>query len=438
MKASSHLEGPVKRALRVFFSRVMRVYFRDIEVTGAPPEARTGGRIFVANHVNGLVDPVLVLTMCACPISPIAKSTLWNIPGLRWLLDSAGAVPIVRKRDNPGKSDKDNDAVFEKVAEHLGRGGNVLIFPEGTSHNEPKILPLKSGAARMLARARASGATGLSFQAVGLEFDARDTFRSRVLVVYGPVRPLDELGLEGDALVSAVVTKMREDLDDVLITADSWDGRILTARVATMFANDAGDASLEGWSAIGRRVETARDLLENEDPAAVRAVKDAVREYYARLAVAHTSDEIVSGAAKATERSRAHLALLPLAFVGVLLFIVPYRIPRAVAALAKGSPDVASTYKLGAGLVAYPLWLALLVASALYFAPAPWSFALVALVVVTPFAALSWLDRQDRVRSLGQLPSREVMESLQRERAAVMASLVTARDRVEGVAAEVG
>jgi hypothetical protein len=181
-------------------------------------------------------------------------------------------------------------------------------------------------------------------------------------------------------------------------------------------------------------VEAARDLLHAEDPATVSAVKDALREYYARLAVAHTSDEIVSGAAKAFRASSARLALLPLALLGALLFLVPYRVPRAVAALAKGSPDVISTYKLGAGLVAYPVWLALLTFLTLRFAPAPFSFGLLALVLASPFAALSWLDRQDRVRSLGQLPSRDVLESLKRERAAVMAALVRARDRVEGAA----
>ena len=36
--------------------------------------------VFVSNHTNGLVDPVLVLTTAPCRISPVAKSTLWRIP----------------------------------------------------------------------------------------------------------------------------------------------------------------------------------------------------------------------------------------------------------------------------------------------------------------------------------------------------------------------
>ena len=47
--------------------------------------------------------------------SPIAKSTLWKVPGLRWLLDQVGAVPIVRRRDDPTKQTGANDEIFDKV-----------------------------------------------------------------------------------------------------------------------------------------------------------------------------------------------------------------------------------------------------------------------------------------------------------------------------------
>src|SRR6476661_8072749 len=127
--------GSVRAAVRFLFQRVVGIYFRDVEIAGVVPRPDTGGRIFAANHVNALVDPILVLTQAPCPISPVAKSTLWKIPGLKWILDAADAVPIVRKRDDPTKTAKDNDAIFERVGAHLAARGNILIFPEGTSHN---------------------------------------------------------------------------------------------------------------------------------------------------------------------------------------------------------------------------------------------------------------------------------------------------------------
>src|SRR3982750_1202247 len=117
---------------------------------GEPPGPETRGRVVVSNHTNALIDPILVLTDAACEISPVAKSTLWNIPGLRWLLDRAGAVPIVRRKDTPDKDTATNAATFDKIAHPPAGGGNTLIFPGGTSHSEPHLAPLRTGAARML------------------------------------------------------------------------------------------------------------------------------------------------------------------------------------------------------------------------------------------------------------------------------------------------
>ena len=61
----------LRRAVLAVFRRVIRVYFREIEVVGAPgPDAR--GRIFGANHVNGIVDPLVILTSIGCDVAPVA------------------------------------------------------------------------------------------------------------------------------------------------------------------------------------------------------------------------------------------------------------------------------------------------------------------------------------------------------------------------------
>ncbi|HEV7554277.1 MAG TPA: 1-acyl-sn-glycerol-3-phosphate acyltransferase, partial [Kofleriaceae bacterium] len=178
----------MRRTLVATFRRIIRLYFRDIERVGETPTADTRGRVFVSNHYNALIDPILVLTDAPCEISPVAKSTLWDVPGLRWLLDRAGAVPIIRRKDAPAKDAAANDVAFDRIASHLAGGGNILIFPEGTSHSEPQLAPLKTGAARMLLAAEQHGSSELTFQAAALEFDARDDFRSRCLVLWGPVR----------------------------------------------------------------------------------------------------------------------------------------------------------------------------------------------------------------------------------------------------------
>lgn len=397
----------VRSLLLGAFRGISKVYFRETEVVGAVPAADTRGRIFAANHVNGLVDPILVLTNAPCAASPIAKSTLWKVPVLKWLLDAVDAVPVVRRRDDPNKPAESNDEIFDRVASHLSRGGNILIFPEGTSHNEPHLVKLKSGAARMLARAHAGGARGLTFQAVGLEFEARDTFRSRALVVYGPVRAVDDVRVAGDDLAKAITDTLRIDLSELIVEGADWEERELIARVASLFAHDTGDRSLAAWNEIGRQVEAARKALGPEHAAMYGEIKARVSAYFDALDAGGLTDaEVATGASsmkRGAKRRKLLLALaLPLAIPGAALYWIPYQTPRIVAKrVAKQEHDVVSTYKLGTGLVVFPVWAGALVGASLAFLPPPVSFAAAAVAVASPFAALHWLDHLEQ-RKIGR------------------------------------
>ena len=453
--------GAVRIALRFVFQRVLGIYFRDVEIAGAVPRADTGGRIFAANHVNALVDPILVLTQAPCPISPVAKSTLWKIPGLKWLLDAADAVPIVRKRDDPTKTAKDNDAVFERVGAHLAARGNILIFPEGTSHNEPHLIALRTGAGRMLAHARKAGGRDLTFQAVALEFDAREVFRSRTLVLFGPVRAVDDVAIARSdvELAQAITDVIRDDLSELLVEGSTWEERILVIRAAEMFANGdpalgTAPRSLAHLNELGRRIEAARRLLHASAPEAVAAIEARVGAYWSALDDAAASDQLVArfarrslaaeaGGAVGVEPSVApsriawgalRVLTLPLAVLGMVLYWAPYQLPRAVTRRLRGDADVSSTYKLGVGLLVHPLWAAILIALALVKLETALAVLATGLVLASPFAALPWLDRLDRLAGRVALLApreqrRERMVALAEERAVLMRALEEAGAR---------
>jgi 1-acyl-sn-glycerol-3-phosphate acyltransferase len=384
----------LRPALLATFRRIIRLYFREIERIGEAPPADTTGRVFVSNHHNALIDPILVLTDAACEISPVAKSTLWGIPGLRWLLDRTGAVPLVRRKDQPDKAASANTETFAKIARHLADGGNLLIFPEGTSHSEPQLAPLRTGAARMLVAAEEQGGAPPTFQAVALEFDARDDFRSRCLVLWGPVRRLRDVTGDGEERVHAITAQMDADLRALLVEGATHDERLRIARVAEMLANDAGDGSLTGWSTIGRQVEAAAQLLQGADPALVQSVGARIDAYHGELARFGLTDAQLAApraaATKARRRWAMRAALAPLAVPGIALYAIPYFIPRLVA--RRSDADAVSTVKLGTALLVYPLWAAGLVSASLVLVPPPLSLAAAAVVLASPFAALHWLD----------------------------------------------
>jgi hypothetical protein len=422
----------LRRALVATFRGIIRLYFREIERVGEPPAKDTRGRVFVSNHHNALIDPVLVLTDAECDISPIAKSTLWKIPGLKYLLDGAGAVPLYRRKDDPNRAADANDEVFAKIAEHLAHGGNILIFPEGTSHSQPHLAPLRTGAARMLmAGEKESGA--LTFQAVALEFDEREQFRSRCLVLWGPVRRLAEVAGDGEDRVRAITAQMEADLGSLLVSGDTHEERRLVARVAEMLANDAGDRTLSGWSTLGRQVEAAGELLRMAEPQLVDHVRGKVEAYFEELArMGRTDAQIAQSLGAAAVKKRpsrwlGRIVLAPLAVPGFVLYGLPYFIPRMVA--RSSDADARSTIKLGTALVVYPVWAATLVGLSLTFIPPPFSLLAAAVVVASPFAALRWLDAY-----WNRAPDRELTPdetaTLARSRIAARTAIDEARARL--------
>jgi 1-acyl-sn-glycerol-3-phosphate acyltransferase len=413
-----------------FFRALSGVYFRDIEVVGAPA-SDTRGRLFAANHVNGLIDPILVVTSAPFPIAPVAKAPLFKVPILRTLLRIADAVPVVRKQE--GGDASANEAVFDRIADHFGRGGNVLIFPEGVSHNEPQLAPLKTGPARMLARAHERGVRGLTFQTVALEFDARDTFRSRALVMFGPVR-------EADGDVARMTEQLREDLTELVVEGRTWPERRLIARVAEILTHDSGDRSLAGWSSIGRQVEAARRVLDDPTAPLYRDVEGAVSHYYDLLArTGAREDHLIAGVPRrpgALLRALWLLAIFPLAALGMLSHALPYQLPRLAPRLAGKEQDVVSTYKLGLGIAAHGLWIVASIIAACLFLTGWLRVLAIVLVVLAPFAALTWLDRSEVL--FARWAARRHRHDLRRARANAVSAIERAREVVNAAATSSG
>src|SRR3982751_3817639 len=137
-----------RRILCALLRLALRIFFRHIEVAGLERVPTAGPVIFVLNHPNGLVDPVFILCLAPRRVSFLAKSPLFRMPVIGYLVRALEAIPVYRRQD-AGEDTSRNRETFEKCRALLKRGGTIAICPEGVSHNEPHILPLKSGTARI-------------------------------------------------------------------------------------------------------------------------------------------------------------------------------------------------------------------------------------------------------------------------------------------------
>ena len=183
-----------------FLKLVTRVFFRSVEVSGRDNIPALGPVIFVGNHPNSLLDPVMVTTTCPRAVRFAAKESLFGGP-LRPFLWLLGSVAIKRRQDQvegaaedaalPADAPRvDNSAAFDALFQVLAQGEAFGIFPEGISHTRPELAPLKTGAARIALGALAKGIP-VQIVPVGLSYRRRDRMRSRVLVQFGAPLVLD-------------------------------------------------------------------------------------------------------------------------------------------------------------------------------------------------------------------------------------------------------
>ena len=169
---------------------LVRAFHRAVDVTGRHLVPRDAPVLFVVNHGNGFVDPLVVAATLRRLPRFIAKAALWKIPPARLALNGLAVLPVYRRSD--GDDPHGNDRTFAATTTALARHDRVAIFPEGTTADRAGLDTIRSGAARIALGAADAGVDGIVVVPVGLAFESRVTTRSRVAVHIGAPIDLDQ------------------------------------------------------------------------------------------------------------------------------------------------------------------------------------------------------------------------------------------------------
>jgi 1-acyl-sn-glycerol-3-phosphate acyltransferase len=248
----------------------------------------------VANHFNGFVDPLVVVVVLRRLPRFLAKATLWRIFPLRPLLALAGIIPVHRRVDGGGGDA--NRRAFAAAEKALRAGSTVAIFPEGITHDEPRLAPLRTGAARIALAARAAGAEGLAILPIGMLFEDKVAVRTRVLARVGEPVDLDQVapGLLGsgpdDEENREAVVALAELLTDRLraVTPD-YDDRWQHAELS-LAADVALRPDPEAHPSAIPLVDRERLAQRLARSPQVESVREATRRYATRLHVTDIDD----------------------------------------------------------------------------------------------------------------------------------------------------
>jgi glycerol-3-phosphate O-acyltransferase/dihydroxyacetone phosphate acyltransferase len=411
---------------------LLRVFFREVEVQGEPLPSGVP-LLIVANHVNSIVDPVLLLGFLGVSPRFLAKHTLWSHPVMGPLLMISGAVPVYRRQDTTDVSK--NVDTFARCRRTLADRGVVALFPEGASHNEPRPLPLKTGAARIALAAEAEyGPLGLRIVPVGLTYEAKDRFRSRVLVQVGaaidPTAQARQYATAPGTAVRELTARIAAALEELTLGHTSWDEARLTDLAAELLARNGHERRLSEILALRKAVIRGYRALEAEDPARAAAVVYAVARYGGYLQALALSDPDVRQLGQGQRRGAERWLWLPAAALGTVLNWMPYRLVGWVASRFTRTPDEPATYKVLTALVLFPATWLLEAALAALLGGWAWALATAILAPLTGWVALAfheargWFFPVDRAYRRRRTLSPEALRALVAEREALQRELL--------------
>ena len=404
----------------------LRWFYREVTVVGLEHVPMHGPLLIAQNHPNALVDALAALAVMPRRVTLTAKATLVENPLLRWLFPRVGVVPLRRASDERARrtregavtaaaGDARNAASFDLLIDALASGAAVLIFPEGRSHSEPQLAPLKTGLARIALQARdARGVQGIAVLPVGLTFERKWQPRSRILVHVGEPLWLDGwTPSAGGAPVAALTAVVAERLRTVTLNYESEKDEAQTRLVALTRADvfsptrtlGRADAPLIEVAAMARRVERVRDGL-GAVPAGevadflerIAALRRIATEHDIALADAAIDPGARAGAWFAVREGAIMALALPAVVVGTVSNRLPLTLAWWLGRRTSRNLDEPAMHTIVAGLGL--VVLAYLVQGALVGVLAGWWWAALYLLLLPLTATwdLRWRDRARRAR----------------------------------------
>lgn len=397
-------------ALSAVSTFACRIFYR-FQLAGPQPSGE-GPLILVANHQNSLFDPAFVAAAAERPVRFLAKSTLFHDRRVGWLVKASGAIPVFRAHEVEDAAEK-NVVMFESVFSCLAAGDAVGIFPEGGSHSEPSLIPLKTGAARMALGFSSQNDEPLRLVPVGLLLRDKGVFRSGALALRGePVEwgDLAGRGVEDRAAVDELTRRIEAALREVTVNLERWEDRLLVETVEAVWtASRAPSSDRVARVRRSQRVAEGLSILRRNEGEYWKGLADRVLTHERRLkrlglrpADLTVKTDLVSSIRWAVRR--IHM-LLPLAaayaLLGYVLFLPPYWITDLLIRLVDPEEDRSSTYKALLAVPVYLSWI-LAVSSSAWWLGGLWS-GLIALVSLPVVGASALFVRERLQRSWDDL-----------------------------------
>ena len=367
-------QHPLLRILRALING----YFRSIEVIGIENIPRGQGGLIVAAHPNGMIDPALIISTMPSKVIFGARDGLFKWPVLGGLMRDLGCVPIYRPQDNTHLSMDEqrelNRHSLGALTDEIKAGSFAALFPEGISHDKPFIKQIRTGAARLFWAAYDREKPALVLP-VGLHYERKNHFRTRVLIQYHP--PIDIttiVDLPAEERLRELVSMIDENLRQTTMSTTSWKHVHLLHRAASIMlcerTKSTPDFKPEYSELIlgRRRVWLCYQHLKENDPIELNILIEELDRYHSTMNAFGISDRQLDHDPRIMKRKLflvlgSQLLLFvfllpPIILLGYLIQFPPYIFLILLGKSYSSQKKDQATFQLSAGVLIFPLvWM---------------------------------------------------------------------------------
>lgn len=313
---------------------------------------------------------MLVATAARRAVRFLAKAPLFTDQRVGFLVRGAASIPVYRRMDDPSAMGG-NDNMFRLAFEALNDNAAIAVFPEGTSHSEPSIAQLKTGAARIALGAFERTKEIFPIVPIGLVLRQKDVFRSRALVVVGEAVEWSDLAPRGpgDREAARELTRRIETgIRNITVNLDTWDDKPIVECAEKIWSAEF-EATDTPTEKLGR-LRIASDLLPSireSGKADWRRLLRDLESHQQQLNLIRLSPLDLSADTRirtAFQWALGRLYLLGppsllIALIGYLFFLPPNRATGFIAEHSGADEAELSTWKLLIGIPMYTIWVAL-------------------------------------------------------------------------------
>lgn len=341
-------------------------FYRRIYFIGSERIPQDKPVIFTTNHSNGFLDPLLIAVLQWRHIwFWVGASEVGS--GIKGYIMRAGhSLPIYRQKEGKENMHK-NEKTFQESRQALYDGDTLYLAPEGRCIIHKKLLPLKTGCARLAFKMmeEKDWKIDVKILCAGVNYTYHAQFRSEVYVKLGKMISIQDYRTLYEEDSFAAVTKVTADIRAGIVAEMVYieeEDEQLTEKLLVLGRNNITRGALPILSNDATVLELEQKIANYVgalDQDQKIALEKQVDTYNQALKLQHTNDY---GVANQNKRSFIWLLLgFPIWLIGSILGKLPQIITKKLTLKIVPYPEFIASFGITVALFIWVLYSFILV-----------------------------------------------------------------------------